>query len=131
MKTRKCAFCGKEFEVIHGNTKFCSQECFEESRKEYQNNRYKAKKEKQTKKKEVRKTRVQSNQINLCTKKCKTCKYRGQINSIIEDSRTGGLCCNYLGITGHSRLRLCPAGDCTVYEKGTPKKMKSGISLQE
>lgn len=47
----------------------------------------------------------------LVDKRCKTCKYRGSIQS----GQT--LTCSYILITG--KRRGCPAGkDCDKYEKG-------------
>lgn len=63
-------------------------------------------------------------------RKCASCKYRMRMDSIIgyDDRPEGGCkryCCNYLSLTGHSRL----AGGidpkyCDKYEKGRMIKSK-------
>lgn len=54
----------------------------------------------------VKKTRVSE----IPSKDCKTCQYRG------TDSNLGGLCCNYILVTGRSRTKT-PEG-CVHYKKG-------------
>lgn len=126
VKAKICARCGKEFTPKSNRAKYCSKECADNVRQEYFKERYAVKKESET-----RKLKTETDPMNLCTEKCNSCKYRGQINSIIEDSRTGRLCCNYLSITGHARSLICPAGRCTVYEKGDPERGRNNITTQD
>ncbi len=42
-------------------------------------------------------------------KKCRTCIYR---------SSSSNYGCNYIGVTGQSRLLICTVAGCTVYRKG-------------
>lgn len=42
-------------------------------------------------------------------KKCRTCIYR---------SASPIFGCNYIGVTGHSRLLICTVAGCTVYKRG-------------
>ena len=60
-------------------------------------------------------------------KRCGSCMYRGKDTNLGNES---GVFCNYIGVTGKSRLSVCPAGACTVYRKGSPKKSTEQIALQ-
>lgn len=62
--------------------------------------------------------RRRANTIKANGKKelCRTCKYRGRIGS----NMPADLICDYIGYTKHRRP--CKAENCTVYEKGKPKR---------
>lgn len=50
---------------------------------------------------------------------CVTCRYRGYIGSPTKDSNPyTAVFCDYIGFTGRSRMMICDAADCTVYEQG-------------
>lgn len=59
---------------------------------------------------------------------CRTCRYRGKDSSLGNEN---GIFCNYMTVTGKSRRSICPAGACTVYEKGSPRKAMQDITLIE
>ena len=59
---------------------------------------------------------------------CRTCRCRGKDASLGNE---GGIFCNYIGVTEKSRRSICPAGACTVYEKGSPRKATQDITLIE
>ena len=58
---------------------------------------------------------------------CGSCMYRGKDTNLGNES---GVFCNYISVTEKSRLSICPAGACTVYRKGKPKKSTEQIALQ-
>lgn len=59
---------------------------------------------------------------NKDKKLCKTCVYRTRVGVFIKENmikdKNPNIACDYIGVTGHSRMLICSAEDCTVYKKG-------------
>ena len=97
----KCKFCGKRITAERRKI-YCSNECYQESRREEHRKPKDEDKHKSTlKKKEV----------------CKGCKY------LLESQSDPKIVCNYMEATGRSRIIVelkhggVKAGSCICYEK--------------
>ena len=65
---------------------------------------------------------------NKDRKLCKTCVYRTRVSVLNREhgnaEKNATYACDYIGVTGHSRMLICDAEDCTVYKKGAAIPVK-------
>ena len=116
-RNEKCRTCGRTFLKKAPRSVRCP-EC--QSIQRQMENRARTLKryhERADKEKPAKKPKKDPEQCDV--KICGTCRYRGKDASLGNE---GGIFCNYIGVTEKSRRSICPAGACTVYRKGKPKK---------
>lgn len=125
-RNEKCCTCGRTFLKKAPRSVRCP-ECQRIQKQREKNARaLKRHHEKASKEKLARKSGKHQGLCNV--KLCKSCMYRGRDTSLGNEN---GIYCNYMSVTGKSRSSICPAGACTVYEKGSPRKKTEGITLIE
>lgn len=123
-RNEKCSTCGRTFLKKSPRSIRCP-ECQNIQRQSEKRARaLKRYYERADRKKPVHKPEKYPEQCNV--KICKSCRYRGKDTNLGNE---GGIYCDYMSITGKSRSSICPAGACTVYEKGNPKKRTKDIAL--
>ena len=125
-RNEKCRTCGRTFLKKVPRSVRCP-EC-QSIQKQMENRARTLKRyhERADKEKPAKKPKKDPEQCDV--KICRTCRYRGKDASLGNE---GGIFCNYIGATGKSRRSICPAGACTVYEKGSPRKATQDITLIE
>lgn len=125
-RNEKCLTCGRTFLKKAPRSVRCP-EC-QSIQRQMENNARSLKRyyERAEKEKPAKKPKKDPERCDV--KICGTCRYRGKDASLGNE---GGVFCNYIGATEKSRRSICPAGACTVYEKGSPRKATQDITLIE